>query len=96
MRPSQEHEGPVTVHVTQILSWAAAVVCFVATITVGNSIAKDVNQALGTDYKGIWSLEGNKVWKERERLFPASRKRLLLALALVLAFSFFIATAVLA
>ncbi len=77
----------------QILSLAAAVASFIGTILIGNSITKDVNEALGTDYNGMWSLNGNKIWKEHERLFPANRKRAALAAALVAAFGLFMATA---
>ena len=80
----------------QILSLAAAVASFVGTILIGNSIAKDVNETLGTDYRGIWSVSGNKIWKEHERLFPANRKRVALAIALVAAFGLFMASAFLA
>lgn len=80
----------------QILSLAAAVASFVAMILIGNSITREVNEALGTDYNGIWSLSGNKIWKEHERLFPANRKRVALAAALVVAFGLFFATAFLA
>jgi len=80
----------------QILSWAAAVASFIATVLIGNSIAKDVNQTSGTDYNGIWSLSGNKIWKEHELLFPASRKRAALVAALAVAFGLFMATAFLA
>jgi 4-amino-4-deoxy-L-arabinose transferase-like glycosyltransferase len=80
----------------QILSLAGAVASFIGMILIGNSITKDVNEALGTDYNGIWSLNGNKIWKEHERLFPANRKRAALAAALVAAFGLFFATAFLA
>ncbi len=74
----------------QILSLAAAVASFVAMILIGKSITREVNEALGTDYNGIWSLNGNKIWKEHERLFPANRKRVALAAALVVAFGLFL------
>lgn len=82
--------------VLQILSLAAAVAAFGGAIIIGNSITKDVNESLGTDYKGIWSLNGNKIWKEHERLFPANRKRAALAATVVGALGFFMATAFLA
>jgi hypothetical protein len=77
----------------QILSLAAAVASFIGTILIGNSIARDVNEVLGRDDNGIWNLNGNKVWKEHECLFPGNRKRAALAAALVVAFVLFIATA---
>ena len=70
----------------QILSLAAAVASFVAMILIGNSIAREVNDALGTAHNGIWRLNGNSVWKEHQRLFPANGKRVALAGSLIAAF----------
>ena len=80
----------------QILSGAAAVASFTAHIVVASSMTRTVNDRLGTDYKGIWSSHGDEVWKEHQRLFPASRKRAALAATLVAAFALFMATAFLA
>jgi hypothetical protein len=80
----------------QILAWAAGLASFIANTLFGNSIAQDVNRALGTDYRGIWNLHGNAIWKDHERLFPASPKRMAFATALVFAFGFYIAAAILA
>ncbi len=59
----------------RIISLAAAAGSFLGVILIGNSIARDVNGTLGTDYDSIWSLNGNRVWQEHQRLFPYSRKR---------------------
>jgi hypothetical protein len=80
----------------QILVWTAGLASFIANILIGNSIAQDVNRALGTDYSGIWNLHGNAIWKDHERLFPASPKRVAFATALVFAFGLYVAAAVLA
>lgn len=70
----------------QILSLGAVVASVISMALIGDSIAKDVNEAQGTKYNGIWNLKGNRVWQEHERLYPASRKRAALAAALVAAF----------
>lgn len=70
----------------EIFFWAAAVASFSSAILIDDSIAKDVSEALGTDYKGMFGLNGEKVWKEHQRLFPASRKRAALVGALVATF----------
>jgi hypothetical protein len=70
----------------QILLLAASFASLVGCIVIGNAIAKDVNGSLGTGYNGIWRLNGNKIWNEHERLFPASRKRAALATTVVAAF----------
>ncbi len=77
----------------QIVAWAAEIGSFVLVIVIGGSITKDVNESLGESYNGIWSARGNKIWKDHERLFPASRKRICLAAALLSSFAFLIAGA---
>ena len=69
--------------------FVAAGASFVSMILIGNSIARDVNETLGTDFNGIWNLNGDRILKEHERLFPADRKRMALATAVVAAFGLF-------
>jgi hypothetical protein len=88
--------GNIAMQALQILSLVAAFASSIGMVLIGNSIAKDVNEALGTDYNGIWSLNGNRIWKEHERLFPNSRKRTALAVTLVVAFGLLFATGFLA
>jgi hypothetical protein len=83
----------VMMRVFQILSAAAAVASFIAGVIIGGSIANDVNEKLGTDYNGVWSWGGNKIWKEHERLFPASPKRTILAAVWLAAFGLLMAAA---
>ena len=80
-------------NVFQVLSGAAALASFTAHIVIARSVTEDVNDRLGTDYKGIWSPDGSKTWAEHERLFPSSRKRVALAATMVAAFTLFMATA---
>jgi hypothetical protein len=89
-------EGTIAMQALQILSLVAAFASSIGMVLIGNSIANDVNEALGTGYNGIWSLNGNKIWKEHERLFPGSRKRTALAVTLVVAFGLLFATGFLA
>jgi hypothetical protein len=89
-------EGNIAMRALQILSLGGAVASFIGTVLIGNSIAKDVNEALDTDYNSIWSLSGNKIWKEHERIFPSNRKRTALAATLVVAFGLVVATGFLA
>jgi hypothetical protein len=70
----------------QIVLIVASMASFVATIAIGHSIAEDVNEKLGTEYKGVFG-KGDP-WTEHLRLFPASRKRVALALALIGFFGF--------
>ncbi len=76
----------------EILSLAGAVVSFFSSILIEESIKKDVNETLGTDYRGIWSMDGNKIWHEHEQLFPASRKGIALIATLVGSFGLFAVT----
>jgi hypothetical protein len=77
----------------QIVAWAAEIGSFALVIVIGGSITKDVNESLGESNNGIWSARGNKIWKDHEQLFPASRKRLYLVAALLSSFAFLIAGA---
>ncbi len=61
--------------VIQAVSALAAVGLFTGGILIGSSIARDVDDALGTTYGGIWNSSATIIWKEHERLFPFSRKR---------------------
>ena len=74
-------------NVFQVLSGAAALASFAAHIVIARSVTEDVNDRLGTDYKGIWSPDGSKTWAEHERLFPSSRKRVALAATFLVAAS---------
>ena len=76
----------------QVLSSLAAVGLFTAGILIGSSIARDVDEALGTTYGGIWNSNANTIWKEHERLFPLSRKRAALAGAFLASVGLFIIT----
>lgn len=77
----------------QILSLAMAFGSHITLLLIGNSITREVNEALGTEYKGIWRFNGNKVLKEHERLFPASRKRVAHTAALAGVIGFLLAAA---
>jgi hypothetical protein len=59
-----------------------AAASYVATLTVGHSIAEDVNEKLGTQYKGIFVWKGDP-WTQHRRLFPSSRKRMAVALIMI-------------
>jgi hypothetical protein len=74
----------------QIPAWVGFVVSLVLTIKQGHDIAKEVNSALGTSYKSPLCFVGKEVWKEHERLFPASRQREHLYVALICTFVFLI------
>lgn len=65
----------------QIVFIVTSMASFVATIAVGHSIAEDVNDKLGTEYRGVFG-KGDP-WTAHQRLFPASRKRMALALTLI-------------
>jgi hypothetical protein len=76
----------------QVLTSLAAVGLFTAGVLIGISIARDVDEALGTTYGRIWSSNANTIWKEHERLFPLSRKRAALVGAFLASAGFFIIT----
>jgi hypothetical protein len=76
----------------QILSSLAAVGLFTTSILIGSSIAREVDEALGTTNGGIWSSNANTIWKEHKRLFHLSRKRAALAGAFLVSVGFFIIT----
>ena len=77
----------------QIIFWAAEVVSFTSMIITGNSITREVSEAMGESRKRIWSADGNKIWRDHEQLFPVSQKRLLFAITLVSALGFLLAGA---
>jgi hypothetical protein len=79
--------------VVQMIFLASSIASFVTTIATGHSIAEDVNGKMGTDYKGVFVRKGDP-WKEHERLFPASRKRIALAVALAASVGFLMLGAV--
>jgi hypothetical protein len=68
----------------EIVFIVVAAASYVAILTVGHSIAEDVNGKLGTQYKykGIFVWKGDP-WKEHQRLFPTSRKRMAVALIML-------------
>jgi hypothetical protein len=70
----------------QIMCGLLAGVFFMAMPGIGMSITKDVNEKFGTSYVGLWTLQGNKIWGEHQKLFPHSRKRIALAATLLAAF----------
>ena len=76
----------------QVLTSLVAVGLFIAGILIGSSIAREVDEASGTNYGGIWSSNANTIWKEHERLFPMSRKRAALVGAFLASVGFFIST----
>jgi hypothetical protein len=78
--------------VPRILCAAVAVGVLVAHIIIATSITSEVNERLGKQYKGVWSLQGDEILKEHERLFPDSRKRAAFFATFVAAFILFFAT----
>jgi hypothetical protein len=71
----------------------------IANVIIGDSIARDLNDRLGTAndsmwsdsgraYNSVWSRGGTKTWKEHKRLFPASPKRRILKALVVSSFGF--------
>ena len=64
--------------------------------TISERITEQVNEGLGTQYDQLWSFDGERIWKAHQELFPSSKKRALLAAAVLLTFSFLILTGVLA
>lgn len=78
--------------ISVVVTCTAAVICFVAALEFGNSIAQDVQEALSTN-ENFWSSQGSRIWNEHEKLFPQSRKRAALAVTLIAAFGLLFATA---
>ncbi|HXH49812.1 MAG TPA: hypothetical protein VNM47_10740 [Terriglobia bacterium] len=78
--------------ILQVMSSFAAVGFLIAGILIGSSMAREVDEALGTNYDGIWNSNANTIWNEHERLVPMSRKRVALAGAFLASAGFFIIT----
>ena len=83
-------------HVVPIAYWAIGLSSFVVALKLSRSITDDVNKALGTTYEKFWSTDRRLIWNQHKRLFPASRKRTRLAIALLVAFAMVWASAFLA
>ncbi len=61
---------------------AASFLSFVMVLVLSRRIAEDVNERLGTDYRGVFVWRGNP-WNEHDRLLPGCHKRAALAVALI-------------
>lgn len=79
--------------VYQVVSLTAAGLCFAIVIRAASSIVNDVNESIGTAYTRLFSLDGNTIWKEHQRVFPSSRKRTVLSMTLFLTFTLMFVTA---
>jgi hypothetical protein len=66
----------------QSMALVGALASFAVLMFFSDAIRKEVNASLGTTYTSFWNLQGNRIWNEHARLFPASRKRLYLAAAI--------------
>ena len=72
------------------MSWSIApILCvagsssyFVVTTELGISVRNDVNEALGTSYPKLFGTNRRVIWTHHARLFPASRKRIGVAISM--------------
>jgi hypothetical protein len=77
----------------EILSVLVSIAAFITGAKIGESIARDVNEQLGSEYQSIWSLDGKTTWRQHKRLYPQSAKRWILIAAILASFVFLILAA---
>lgn len=75
-------------HTLEILSVAASIGLFVVGGKVGASIARDVSEKSGTEYKSLWDWNGKTVWDKHKALYPESPKRGVLIRVVIASFGF--------
>ena len=87
------------VGILEVLLVVAFMGSSIANVIIGDSIAKDLNDRLGTAnnsmwsdsgtaYGSVWSWSGSKTWREHKRVFPESSKRRILKALVAASFGF--------